>query len=374
MLETYYIYDGDIWKDEIDKGPLNQRGWVFQERFLAPRVLHFGRHQIGWECAELEALKMFPGGLSGVNILSGHTKQTRKTIEEAHAAELDQDSDIKFVDYWHDLVQAYSKTCLTYPKDKLIAFAGIAKFTGEIRTDRYFAGMWEKTLLYHLPWARYASGREEFPISETSSRAPSWSWASVDGEVTMPSFLGRVKAIFASGLEFLDPVDGTGSSFTGPSMIRAKCLCFLIDVALMDDEEEIMAFEVGEFHFVVNELGSETTMDVEVSPEELRLLMAQKKLFLMPLFATPYDFSAILLASAYGTDSYSRVGSLQLHLRVAVDVEKVPVVFEPQSNTSHASPVSGEGITDEVNWDMNAINFISYCVEQNSLARTINIS
>ena len=36
----YYIFDGDLWFDDVDNAPLSKRGWVFQERFLARRVLH----------------------------------------------------------------------------------------------------------------------------------------------------------------------------------------------------------------------------------------------------------------------------------------------------------------------------------------------
>ena len=32
--------------------PLGGRGWVLQERLLAPRTLNFGREQLFWECRE----------------------------------------------------------------------------------------------------------------------------------------------------------------------------------------------------------------------------------------------------------------------------------------------------------------------------------
>ena len=59
----YFICDGLIWQDNIVNAPLNQRAWVVQERLLSPRILHFGRDQIAWECRELEACETFPIGL-----------------------------------------------------------------------------------------------------------------------------------------------------------------------------------------------------------------------------------------------------------------------------------------------------------------------
>lgn len=40
--------------DEIEYSPLSQRGWVFQERLLSQRILHFSANLL-WECCELTA-------------------------------------------------------------------------------------------------------------------------------------------------------------------------------------------------------------------------------------------------------------------------------------------------------------------------------
>jgi hypothetical protein len=56
----YRIIDTGLWVREIDKAPVNSRGWVFQERFLAPRKLSFGVRQLFWECAEFRASESFP--------------------------------------------------------------------------------------------------------------------------------------------------------------------------------------------------------------------------------------------------------------------------------------------------------------------------
>lgn len=58
-----HIYDlvrGNIWQNGIDFAPLIQRGWVLQERVLAPRVIHFGKKQLFWECHELVSTYYIP--------------------------------------------------------------------------------------------------------------------------------------------------------------------------------------------------------------------------------------------------------------------------------------------------------------------------
>jgi Heterokaryon incompatibility protein (HET) len=41
-----------FWEQGLLQAPLLQRAWVVQERTLAPRVIHFGKNQLFWECHE----------------------------------------------------------------------------------------------------------------------------------------------------------------------------------------------------------------------------------------------------------------------------------------------------------------------------------
>jgi hypothetical protein len=45
-----YVVDSQMWERFFLESSLISRAWVVQERLLAPRVIHFGRHQLGWEC------------------------------------------------------------------------------------------------------------------------------------------------------------------------------------------------------------------------------------------------------------------------------------------------------------------------------------
>jgi hypothetical protein len=46
----YDLVPRNLWEGGLSNAPLNKRAWVAQERILAPRVLHFGRNQLFWEC------------------------------------------------------------------------------------------------------------------------------------------------------------------------------------------------------------------------------------------------------------------------------------------------------------------------------------
>jgi hypothetical protein len=43
---------GNIYQDDKSRTVLDQRGWCFQERVLAPRILHLGKSELAWECSE----------------------------------------------------------------------------------------------------------------------------------------------------------------------------------------------------------------------------------------------------------------------------------------------------------------------------------
>ena len=59
----HYIFEKGYWDREIFDGSLHNRGWVFQERFLAPRVLYFGKRQVLWECFSEHRCDGFPQGI-----------------------------------------------------------------------------------------------------------------------------------------------------------------------------------------------------------------------------------------------------------------------------------------------------------------------
>jgi hypothetical protein len=161
---------------------------VFQERLLTPRVLHFTQGQLFWECREHRACESFPEGHS---LLSGAyedsaTAEFKSLVLDSyspHAVKHDGNEQTKYYDIWWGLVKVYTKTRLTNPLDKLVALSGVAKQMSLLLQDTYVAGMWRSTLESDIRW--YTVYAEPRP---TVYRAPSWSWASVDGAVMPGNF------------------------------------------------------------------------------------------------------------------------------------------------------------------------------------------
>jgi hypothetical protein len=163
--EKYYecIEDG-ILDACLFQTPLVQRGWVLQERLLAPRTLHFSSTQLFWECNCMNACEVFP-----------HQFPTALSYGDFYLHKQPVSRSL-----WWKIVQLYSVCSLTYSKDKLVAISGLAReIYNQNQEDEYLVGLWRKDMEVQLCWKnRYRTSRP-FP-----QRAPTWSWVSVDGTIS----------------------------------------------------------------------------------------------------------------------------------------------------------------------------------------------
>jgi hypothetical protein len=169
-------------KLEIDEEyPLLTRAWVLQERLLSPRVLHFGRHELFWECKASAACECSFLDQAEPEYLDKVQHQERLNSNRNNHAEL--------VHAWHQIVELYTTLNMTYEKDKFNAISGLARRVNRMESD-YVAGLWMDSLVADMLW-------EVLVPSERPSvwRAPSWSWASVNSRVTYVSELRNNKKV-----------------------------------------------------------------------------------------------------------------------------------------------------------------------------------
>lgn len=85
---------------------------------------------------------------------------------------------------WVKNVAWYTKRQLTRPGDKLRAIGGIADKYHVVMEDQYLAGLWRSYIPAGLLWRRIVASKEGILLPRPLRyRAPSWSWASIDGEI-----------------------------------------------------------------------------------------------------------------------------------------------------------------------------------------------
>lgn len=171
---------------------LSTRGWVLQERVLAPALVHFASTDTIWECREHCVSET--GDRSSV--VDKYFKGVR-TINDVPSGggvggtNLEEDGKRNWHRRWLNVVVNYTERKLTYPEDKLAAVAGLARYVRDKGLEsRYLAGHWvDKWFVESLTWYRANRDVDELPRPEvadgmkSSYIAPSWSWASIIGRV-----------------------------------------------------------------------------------------------------------------------------------------------------------------------------------------------
>jgi hypothetical protein len=172
---TYDLVHKRAWKIRVDDAPLNRRGWVLQERFLSPRILHFGKDQLLWECQEMQIAE----SISFVDSLSICSNRTDGSCPYRNLLTLDTSIPAERClarDAWYELIEQYTRSQLTYESDRFPAIAGITARFRSILNDKCIAGLWEKTLPEDLLWRRLI--RKEYDRRDIAeSQLPTWSWA-----------------------------------------------------------------------------------------------------------------------------------------------------------------------------------------------------
>ncbi|CAF3471479.1 unnamed protein product [Fusarium graminearum] len=159
---------------QLKDDPVSHRGWTLQERVLSRRTLFYSGGQMMFECNHGFRKEdgwaidgRFPRISSQPQMVSND--QTKDTDLSVSTSEL--------LRSWYQLLATYGGRKLTKPSDKLPAVSGLASIMAERLNDEYVAGHWRSLLITELPWQPGDCKR----VPEY--RAPSWSWASVDGGI-----------------------------------------------------------------------------------------------------------------------------------------------------------------------------------------------
>lgn len=215
--DLIYLFNEKIWSEKLYSGPLLKRGWVLQERILSPRSLHFCDSELLWECRETASCETYPAGLPEA-CEQENFKIRPVSVSDLYERRYFMDgvpTTVKGIAYnrWRRWINLYSGTHLTRDSDKLAAVSALAKCTRAVLDDVYMAGLWRSMFAHQLIW--YG----DYNISRPKDyRAPTWSWASVDGSVVLASIRPNTKyhiEIEEVQVTSVSGVDDTGSISNG---------------------------------------------------------------------------------------------------------------------------------------------------------------
>ena len=190
---------------DVDRGNLNTRAWVLQERLLATRTIHFTSEHIYCEdqddiCGEDWVRRYFTwmscidksSVLSPINLFPARSFTT-----DHRNSDFDFDrlwwmrslycaSETHHVpDPWLRICEKYSRCSLSVATDRLAAFAGLVKRYPSDKpsmdpNERNLLGLWESNLHIELLW--YATTRAKLKYRQDLN-LPSWAWIAYDGRI-----------------------------------------------------------------------------------------------------------------------------------------------------------------------------------------------
>lgn len=160
-----------------------QRAWVLQERILSPRVLHFTSSRIYWECTSHPTKWEMGSGPRDEDEWREIYRMAPFKLGRPKVFPAMQQDD------YEALMNTYTRMNLTYPgKDKLVAVAGILQLLESHYGDTMVAGLRKSMLPNSLMWTTQISGKKQLASrAQGEYRAPSWSWASMDGPIVFHS-------------------------------------------------------------------------------------------------------------------------------------------------------------------------------------------
>ncbi|KAI9870714.1 MAG: hypothetical protein M1830_003891, partial [Pleopsidium flavum] len=170
----------------VEQCPLASRAWTIQERMLSPRNVHYGKEQIFWECTRQRAgeggarfvqVGNWTNGLQSMYQLSVAERVEQEILKSAKPSQGYLTSARWFI-YWYQIIEFYTARKLSRPSDKLPALSGLALETQRRTGDQYLAGLRATCLHHGLAWRVETDSVSSRP---QSYRAPSWSWAAIDG-------------------------------------------------------------------------------------------------------------------------------------------------------------------------------------------------
>ncbi|KAI1107030.1 HET-domain-containing protein [Jackrogersella minutella] len=164
--------------DEME--PVAHRAWCLQERLLPPRSLVFASDTLKLVCqtetASIGNALCEPS--TGLRLPTS-VYRTRDTAEAGGSG--DEKDGVACRQAWLATIFMYTIRGLTVASDKLPALGGVAEQFARATGDRYLAGLWRASLLPDLLW-EFGDAPRLLPRPK-GYRAPSWSWASVDGMI-----------------------------------------------------------------------------------------------------------------------------------------------------------------------------------------------
>ncbi|PTD02605.1 hypothetical protein FCULG_00009221 [Fusarium culmorum] len=158
--------------------PIDTRGWTLQEFMLSSRMLIFSDHQLLWQCKQKD-LQSVTGDDDGLEYQQGLESLPWAAFEDTAGPSFGaHDADKLYL--WKTILRQYSERDLTNHGDRLPAITGVVTELQNVWKDTAIYGHWVEWFIQLLAWQKPEDDRAK---ERYLTRAPSWSWVSVNGRI-----------------------------------------------------------------------------------------------------------------------------------------------------------------------------------------------
>ena len=311
--------------------PLSSRAWVVQERLLARKSIAFATTGMQWSCRSVLLEESGRPSYSATENIGAILDRLTTKVESAVVTQVGQSIDTHnqygAYELWYRVVEQYTGCAITKFTDRLPALAGIVGQIALQTQQKYYAGVWEHCLIPGLLWQTLSATDLDY------YRAPSWSWASVNGEVLYRTATGdKILATVDSISTDTDPLAPYGEVSGGVLQISAYAAATVGGTCAQSHSQSISAKCVDE------------TFAFEISYDTEQRCANLGTLYLLPLVyriqgfpSCPHRMRVWITALAVvqeSKDLYQRVGIATSHFpRTPTKGEEWPDVGSVNSPT-----------------------------------------
>ncbi|KAF4438597.1 tol [Fusarium acutatum] len=249
---NYCITEYHNWWERISDSDLNRGAWAFQERVLAPRVLHLGLEQVALECSSNAVCERLPYGDPTIKYGTAVLTSLKKFVRDARNGNLSCLTPENAFRNWNQIVQAYSQGQLTIATDRLVALSGLIDVLYPVfqHMVEWIPPVIDRKGSSSLDYGDHIS-RDSWHVEQchaniysnmmgmhfrrlgnatTSTIAPTWAWCSIKDTVIEPQEVRSVDIYFTKvvdtnivPLNRATPSSGLRYCAAPGSFLRLRC-------------------------------------------------------------------------------------------------------------------------------------------------------
>lgn len=329
----------NISEDSNQDTPLLKRAWTFTERLLSPRILHFTKSEMIFECCEgyqcecgrindpifdsraTDSIKQefgriiaetnrrpsFDGSvqdqMQGIESVTSQLASTTLTNGAKNISQRREEA----LQLWSYIITEFTARNITYDSDRLLAIASIAKQLSSSLHSGYVAGQWTFSTM-GLLWYPNDSTRCRRSKPLLGHNVPSWSWASIEGS---PIFFDTASAMDLACRVSFASSQGDVSSWSPLSGDTMELS------AAMATEVTLISTGSTDVHpsYLLSKNGIVVDFTPDIMPPRGDILLRNGETLVCVLVSMTYRSSIIglVLQRSKNSDIYRRIGRLECY-------------------------------------------------------------